>query len=181
MLVDNLLDTSRMEAGLLKLEKRSTNISELVETVITEAKIRTNGHRITTRIAGDIPDILIDAKRIRQVLDNLINNAIKYSPRNTTVTVTVKKDEKEVLLSVADRGAGIPPGELTNIFDRMYRIEQRLYSGVDGLGLGLYICRRLVEAHDGHIWVDSTLGKGSTVCFSLPLDKKATRSRNKKG
>ncbi|MGD9118982.1 MAG: ATP-binding protein, partial [Dehalococcoidia bacterium] len=181
VLVDNLLDTSRMEAGLLKLEKHSTNISRLVETVITEAKIRTNGHRITTRIAGDIPDILIDAKRIRQVLDNLINNAIKYSPRNTTVTVTVTKDEKEVLLSVTDRGAGIPPEELTNVFDRMYRIEQRLYSGVDGLGLGLYICRRLVEAHGGNIWVESTLGKGSTVCFSLPLDKKATRSGNKKG
>ena len=172
MLVDNLLDTSRMEAGLLKLEKHATSISKLVDTVTTEAKVRASRHEISTHIAKDIPSIRIDSKRIRQVLDNLINNAIKYSPQDTKVTIAAKRNEKEVLLSVTDRGSGIPPEELTNVFDRMYRIEQRLYSGVDGLGLGLYICRRLVEAHGGDIWVESIVGKGSTVFFTLPLDNR---------
>ena len=172
MLVDNLLDTSRMEAGLLKLEKHSTSLVKLIETITTEAKLRANRHEILTRIDKEIPNINIDAKRIRQVLDNLINNAIKYSPPDTKVTITAKKSGDKVILSVTDRGSGIPPEELKNVFDRMYRIEQRLYSGVDGLGLGLYICRRLVEAHGGKIWVESTIGKGSTVFFTLPLDNK---------
>ena len=172
MLVDNLLDTSRMEAGLLKLEKHSTSLVKLIETITTEAKLRANRHEILTRIDKEIPNINIDAKRIRQVLDNLINNAIKYSPPDTKVTITAKKSGDKVILSVTDRGSGIPPEELKNVFDRMYRIEQRLYSGVDGLGLGLYICRRLVEAHGGKIWVECTIGKGCAVFFTLPLDNK---------
>ena len=172
ILVDNLLDTSRMEAGLLKLEKHSTSLAKLIETITTEARLRANHHEIVTRIDKEVPGMNIDAKRIRQVLDNLINNAIKYSPPDTKVTITAKKSDKEVVISVTDRGSGIPREELDNVFDRMYRIEQRLYSGVDGLGLGLYICRRLVEAHGGRIWVESTIGKGSTVFFTLPLDNK---------
>lgn len=176
MLVDNLLDTSRMEAGLLKLEKRSTSLVKLIKTITTEAKLRANHHEILTRVDKQLPGMNIDAKRIRQVLDNLINNAIKYSPPDTKVTITAKKCGNEVILSVSDHGSGIPPEELKNVFDRMYRIEQRLYSGVDGLGLGLYICRRLVEAHGGRIWVESTVGKGSTVFFSLPLENKMRHS-----
>ena len=181
MLVDNLLDTSRMEAGLLKLEKRSTSVAKLVKAITNEAEVRAKGHQILTRMDKDIPDIGIDAKRIRQVMDNLINNAIKYSPEGTRVTVAVENKDNEILLSVSDQGPGIPPEEVNNVFDRMYRIEQRLYSGVDGLGLGLYICRRLVEAHGGQIWVESTLGKGSTVFFTLPLENSNKRIVNSKG
>ncbi len=172
ILVDNLLDTSRMEAGLLKLEKHPASVLKLVKAVTAEARVRTTRHEILTRISKDIPNVNIDTKRIRQVLDNLINNAVKYSPPDTRITIAAKKTGNDILLSVTDRGAGIPPEELTNVFDRMYRIEQRLYSGVDGLGLGLYICRRLVEAHGGSIWVESTLGEGSTVFLTLPLDNK---------
>jgi len=170
LLVDNLLDTSRMEAGLLKLERHPTSITKLIDTATTEARVRATRHYIVTRLKKDLPRVNLDAKRIRQVLDNLINNAVKYSPQGTEVTISASKDGNEVLVCVADHGTGIPPEELTNIFDRMYRIEQRLYSGVDGLGLGLYICRRLVEAHGGSIWVESELGKGSTVFFTLPTD-----------
>jgi len=170
LLVDNLLDTSRMEAGLLKLEKHPTSIIKLLDTATTEAKVRATRHYIVTRLKRDLPRVNLDSKRIRQVLDNLINNAVKYSPQGTEVTISVKKEGNEVLVSVTDHGTGIPSEELTNIFDRMYRIEERLYSGVDGLGLGLYICRRLVEAHGGRIWVESELGKGSTVIFTLPID-----------
>jgi PAS domain S-box-containing protein len=180
ILVDNLLDTSRMEAGLLKLEKAPTSISKLIRGAVTEARIRDNKHRIVTTLSKKLPKLNIDTKRIRQVLDNLIDNAIKYSPKGTEVAISTRQVNQEFLFSIADQGSGIPAEELTNIFDRMYRIEQRLSSGVEGMGLGLYICRRLVEAHGGRIWVESQLGKGSTAYFTLPIDNAALVVKNKR-
>jgi PAS domain S-box-containing protein len=174
-LVDNLLDTSRMEAGLLKLEKGSTSILKLVRQVAAEASIRANQHNIVLMLGKRLPRVNIDAKRIRQVLDNLIDNAVKYSPPGTEVLISARQAGQEVVISVADQGSGIPAEELTNVFDRMYRIEQRLTSGVDGIGLGLYICQRLVEAHGGRIWAESKIGEGSTIHFTLPLATMAKR------
>ncbi|MCK4862947.1 MAG: PAS domain S-box protein [Dehalococcoidales bacterium] len=168
-LVDNLLDTSRMEAGLLKLDKSPTNISQLIRIVAAEASIRAGHHKIITQLSNRLPRLSIDVKRIRQVLDNLIDNAIKYSPQGTEVLISAKKSGRELLISINDQGAGIPAEELTSIFDRMYRIEQRLSSGVDGMGLGLYICQGLVEAHGGRIWAESTVGQGSIIQFTLPI------------
>jgi PAS domain S-box-containing protein len=167
-LVDNLLETSRLEAGLLNLEKTPVAITQLIEKVAVEASIRDNQrHTFATR-GKRLPRANIDAKRIRQVLDNLIDNATKYSPPDTEIIIAAEQSGDELLLSVADHGPGIPAGELRNIFDRMYRIEQRVYSGADGMGLGLYICQRLVEAHGGKIWAESILGQGTTIKFTLP-------------
>lgn len=168
-LVDNLLDTSRMEAGLLKLEKSPTGICQLIRKVATEARMRASHHKIITRLDNKLPVVNIDIKRIRQVLDNLIDNATKYSPPGTEVRITATRNGRELLVVVSDQGWGIPAEDLTNIFDRMYRIEQRLSSGADGMGLGLYICQRLVEAHGGRIWAESTVGQGSIIQFTLPV------------
>lgn len=168
-LVDNLLDTSRMEAGLLKLEKSPTSIPQLIQRVAADANIMNSNHKIVTNLNYRLPRVNIDVKRIRQVLDNLIDNAIKYSPQGTEVLISAKRNGRELLVGVSDQGPGIPAEELSNIFDRMYRIEQRPSSGVDGLGLGLYICQRLVEAHGGQVWAESTVGKGSTIQFTLPI------------
>ncbi len=168
-LVDNLLDTSRMEAGLLNLERSATDINQLIKRVAAEASVRANHHQIITEPIAELPRVNIDTKRIRQVLDNLIDNAIKYSPQGTEVLISAKKAGRELLISINDQGAGIPAEELTSIFDRMYRIEQRLSPGLDGIGLGLYICQGLVEAHGGRIWAESTVGQGSTIQFTLPL------------
>jgi PAS domain S-box-containing protein len=168
-LVDNLLDSSRMEAGLLKLERSTTDINQLIKEVAAEASIRDNNHQIAAELKTKLPRVNIDAKRIRQVLDNLIDNAIKYSPQGTTVLISARKTGRELLISINDQGAGIPTEELTSIFDRMYRIEQRLTTDREGIGLGLYICQGLVEAHGGRIWAESTLGEGSTIQFTLPL------------
>lgn len=176
-LVDNLLDTSRMEAGLLKLEKAPTSISKLVREAATEAHIRTNNHYIVLRLGKGLPRINIDAKRIRQVLDNLLDNAIKYSPQGTEILISTRRAGHELGISVADQGSGIPNNELSKIFDRMYRIEQRLLPGVDGIGLGLYICQRLVTAHGGRIWAESKLGKGSTFHLTLPVSTMSKRSK----
>ena len=114
----------------------------------------------------------VDARRVRQVVDNLIDNAIKYSEKGTKICVQARRTGAELLLSVTDQGIGIPAEDAERIFDRMYRIEQRLAmeQEIGGAGLGLAICKGLVEAHGGRIWVDSHLGKGSTFYFTLPLD-----------
>jgi PAS domain S-box-containing protein len=174
-LVDNLLDSSRMEAGLLKLEKTSTSISKLLQQAVAEANVRVNHHYIVMRLEKRLPRVNIDAKRIRQVLDNLLDNAVKYAPNGTEVLVSARLVRQEIVISVTDQGPGIPAGELTNVFDRMYRIEQRLTPGVAGIGLGLSICQRLIEAHGGRIWVESEMGKGSTFHFTLPTATMAKR------
>jgi len=176
-LVDNLLDSSRMEAGLLKLEKTSTSISKLLQQAVAEANVRVNHHYIVMRLEKRLPRVNIDAKRIRQVLDNLLDNAAKYTPQETEVLVLARRAGQELIISVADQGSGIPADELTKVFDRMYRIEQRLTPGVAGIGLGLSICRWLVEAHGGRIWVESELGKGSIFYFTLPIATMAKKVR----
>jgi K+-sensing histidine kinase KdpD len=176
-LVDNLLDTSRMEAGLLKLEKAPTSMLKLVNKISAEASIRTERHNIVVNVARRLPRINIDAKRIGQVLDNLIDNAIKYSPEDTEISISVRQTGREILVSITDQGSGIPIEELTNIFDRMYRIEQRLSSGKEGIGLGLYICQRLIEAHNGRIWAESKIGEGSTIYFTLPVTRKVKHNK----
>ncbi|MFA5309614.1 MAG: PAS domain S-box protein [Dehalococcoidales bacterium] len=168
-LVDNLLDTSRLDAGLLMLEKTPVNITDLIKEAINAAAALEGHNRIVIKTDNHLPAVNIDARRIRQVLDNLIDNAAKYSTPRTEILVSAQKTGDELLISVTDQGQGISPGELTVIFDRMYKIEQRLNPGANGIGLGLYICQRLVEAHGGRIWAESTLGKGSKFQFTLPL------------
>jgi K+-sensing histidine kinase KdpD len=171
-LVDNLLDMSRLEAGLLKLEKAPISISKLLRETVTEAQVWAPDHRIVLEVTKKLPRVSIDAKRIRQVLDNLIDNASKYSGQGTEILVSTKQVGQELMLSVADQGIGIPAEELPRVFDPMYRIRQRLTPEAGGAGLGLTICKGLVEAHGGRIWMESEEGKGSTCFFTLPLDTK---------
>ncbi|MFH1646713.1 MAG: PAS domain S-box protein, partial [Chloroflexota bacterium] len=180
-LVDNLLDTSRLEAGLLKLQRTPSNIAPLIRKAAEEAGVRANRHRIMVELDQGLPRVSIDAKRIRQVLDNLIDNAVKYSPPQTEVLISARRSGRELLVSVTDQGPGIPAAELVNIFDRMYRIEQRLSPGADGMGLGLYICQRLVETHGGRIWAESTAGQGSTIRFALPIIDGAGKTKKPAG
>jgi len=169
-LVDDLLDMSRLEAGLMNLERIPNGISKLIQEGADEAKLRAEGHRIVLVMPKRLPRLNIDAKRIRQVLDNLIDNAIKYSKKGTKVVISAQRVGQELLISVADQGMGIPTEELPRVFDRMHRVEHRLTRMVPGAGLGLAISKRLVEAHGGRIWLESEEGKGSTFSFALPLD-----------
>lgn len=168
-LVDHLLDMSCLEAGLLKLQKRPTSISILFRAAVTEARLRAPGHTIIMDMKERLPKVNIDARRIRQVLDNILDNATKYSGEATTVIVKICIVGTEIIVSTADQGIGIPAEDLNRVFDRMYRVEQRLTAGIRGAGLGLAICKGLVEAHGGRIWVESEQGKGSNFHFTLPI------------
>jgi len=169
-LVDHLLDMSRLGAGLLNLDKVRTNIFKLIQEAVAEAQLRTPKHNIVMNVRNEkLPKVMVDARRIRQVMDNLLDNACKYSKEGTEITVVAKPTGRQLLISVADRGVGIPAGDVERVFDRMYRIEQRLTPEVSGMGLGLAICKGLVEAHGGRIWMVSEEGKGSKFSFTLPL------------
>jgi sigma-B regulation protein RsbU (phosphoserine phosphatase) len=169
-LVDHLLDMSRLDAGLLKLDKRLTNITALLQTTIAEARLRTPGHKIVLNLPGTVLKLNSDGRRIRQVVDNLIENATKYSKAGSTVTVEAKSQDSELVISVADKGIGIPRENLESVFDRMFNLEHRLAQEPGGLGLGLALCKGLVEAHGGRIWVESKLRKGSVFRLALPQE-----------
>jgi PAS domain S-box-containing protein len=167
-LVDHLLDMSRLNAGLLKLGKQPVSISKLIREAVAEAKLTAPRHQIVLDVKKGLPRVNIDAKRIRQVLDNLIDNACKYSKEGSSVVVQARRAGSKLHISVADQGIGIPAGDLERVFEWMYRIEKGL-PREEGLGLGLSISKGLVQAHGGRIWMESEEGKGSKCSFTLPL------------
>lgn len=172
-LIDHLLDLSRLEAGLFRLGRTPTKPERLFGDTIADARLRFPHHKIETRFIKKFPVMTLDGRRIRQVLDNLLDNAAKYSENETVITVNARRSVGELIISVCDQGRGIPADEISRIFDRMYRIEQRLSDNPSGLGLGLSLCKAIVEAHGGRIWAESKAGRGSTFYFALPITNKA--------
>jgi PAS domain S-box-containing protein len=168
-LVTNLIDASRMDSGLLELQMSPASITGLIKSAVRLASLRIKDHVIIAGLPARLPRGMINVQRIKQVIDNLINNAAKYSPGGTEIVVSAVNKVKEIQISVTDHGRGIPTSELKKIFDRMYKAEHRFYSGADGMGLGLHICQRLVEAHGGTIWAESLQGQGATIRFTLPV------------
>jgi PAS domain S-box-containing protein len=169
-LVDHLLDMSRLDSGLMRLDRETASIGDLVVQAIAEARVSKPHHDIRCDLGHDMPLLHIDPKRVRQVLDNLLGNACKYSEQGTTVVVSARRNGTELIVGVADQGVGISAEDADRIFDRMYRVESRLSPNKDGVGLGLAICKGLVEAHGGRIWVESAEGEGSTFRFTLPME-----------
>ena len=168
-LIEHLLDMSRLDAGLLRLDLQPIEPQNIFLTAVEEAKLRSPKYRFKTKVAARMPIVTADAKRLRQVIDNLLDNAVKYSNEGTEIVVQTEVKQGELLVGVADQGRGIPATEIKKIFDRFYRIEERLEKDPGGLGLGLSLCKALVEAHGGKIWVESQVGEGSTFYFVIPL------------
>ncbi|MFC1917246.1 PAS domain S-box protein [Chloroflexota bacterium] len=144
-LVDHLLDMSRLEAGLMELKKVKTDIAKMVNHAVAEARMINSHREIIMEVPRRLPRVMVDPKRLRQVVDNLLDNACKYSRSGKKIVVSVRRFGREVVFSVTDWGIGIPPEELARVFDRMYRIKQRLTPEFSGLGLGLALCRGLVR------------------------------------
>ena len=168
-LIDHLIDMSRLESGLINLEQETIDIAHLLKETVTEARLRAPEHKIVLQLPKVLPKVYVDSRRIRQVMDNIINNAVSYSEAGTTIKIQARPEKSELLISVADEGIGIPPREIEKVFERMYRVENEQTANEKGLGLGLAICRGLVEKHGGRIWIRSKLGQGSIVYFTLPI------------
>ena len=181
-LIKDLLDVSRIGAGKLALRLGPCDLQALCQQVAEEQATLT-GRVITCTMTGNPRAVEGDADRLRQVLINLLSNALKYSPATTPVSLSLEQGKEGVTLCVRDQGAGIPAEALPHLFDRFYRvpgIEVQSGSGV-GLGLGLYICREMVELHGGRIWAESTEGVGSSFYVTLPVAGAASQKQELSG
>ena len=168
-LVKGILNVSRIEAGQLVLQPQAFNILGLVEKVIDVWETREVANRFERPRTVNLPSVWADRDRTEEILFNLIDNAIKYSPEGAAIRVEAESNGRFVAISVSDRGIGIPEDEIDRIFEKFHRVDRKDAMESYGHGLGLYICRRLVEAQGGQIWVESVVGEGSTFRFSLPL------------
>lgn len=165
-LVGNLLDMSRIEGGALHPEKDWYSISEVIEAVVQRLEPRLSDRPTTLSVDENIPLMLFDFTEIDQVLTNLIENAIKYTPPGTSIHVEAVRVENQVEVSVEDTGSGVPSEHLKHLFDKFYRVDKRSES--PGTGLGLAITKGFVEAHGGRIWASNKGGGGFKVIFTLP-------------
>ncbi len=176
-LINDLLDASRIQASGLRLDYADVNLEELARKVADAYRLQTDRHQIELDFAAALPLVWGDEERLRQVLTNLVSNAIKYSPDGGLIRIGgwasgVRGDEAppRVILYVADQGIGIPKEELPNIFERFYRVDTSLRRSTAGAGLGLYLSKAIVDAHNGQIWARSEPGKGTTFFVSLPAE-----------
>ena len=175
-LTEDLLDVTRLQAGRLKLHPIPTDVVGLVQRVVVLLQQTTTRHRLQVFAPQMALVAVIDTGRIEQVLTNLIGNAIKYSPEGGDVTITVWEEAvaQAVGISVKDSGIGIPKHQRVQIFGRFMRADNATAWGISGTGLGLYLCRELIERHEGRLWFESEEGAGSTFSFTLPLASEAT-------
>jgi signal transduction histidine kinase len=163
---------SRLESGRFQINRKPTAIRDTMLDSIKSFHTLARDKNITLNedIPAELPEMEIDDERMRQVFVNLLSNAIKYSDSGGSVTVRAEKHPDELIFQVSDHGIGMSPETMKHLFERFYRAGDK--SGRGGTGLGLYITRQIVEAHGGHIWVESRPSEGSTFSFNLPLKGK---------
>ena len=172
-LVSNLLYASRIQAGGLQMDIAPLDLPRLIERMARRLQVSNPGVDIQLNLPPNLPTVMADRDRIEEVLQNLLDNAVKYSPDSPAIIVACRVTGDEVIVSVSDAGMGISLREQEQIFERFHRAGTDVARSTQGAGLGLYISRAIVEAHGGHIWVESTLHQGSTFSFSLPREEKA--------
>ena len=167
-MIGDLVDAARSESGQLRLNRRPIDLPAFVHKVKQEQAATLDTARVQVEAVAELPPVSADPDRLERIIINLLSNALKYSAPGTPVTVSFGRRNGEVVTSITDRGRGIPPRDIPRLFQRYFRTEAGRERR-EGLGLGLYITRILVEAHGGHIWAESKEGVGSTFSFSLPV------------
>lgn len=166
-LVGNLLDMTRIEAGALRRTREAGDMAEVIGAALEQRAAALKGRRLNLQVPRDLPPVLISEPLVVQVMVNLLDNALKYSPGGAPVEVTAHAEDKVMTVEVADRGAGFPEGDERRIFDKFYRVQAP--GRVSGTGLGLAIVKGIVEAHGGAIVAEHRPGGGSVFRFTLPL------------
>jgi PAS domain S-box-containing protein len=168
-LILELLDVSRIETGRLEIRKEGIGWPQFVRDVVHRHHTTVSDRRFQVSVPDESKIVTGDRDRLEQVLGNLLENAVKYSPDGSDVTVTVEDRGDSLVTAVCDRGIGIPADELAQVFERFHRGRQVSSTNYGGLGLGLYITKQIIERHGGSIWVESKEGHGTTFYFSLPV------------
>jgi signal transduction histidine kinase len=192
-LIDDLFDVARLQNGKLTIAMEKADLTKVVERSIEEARMFSNKHTIQFSGPGEELCVKGDEDRLVQVVSNLLNNAVKYSPKSKQIDVRLRKEPAakgsdrplgDAVLEVEDHGPGIPPEEVSSLFTRFYQAESGRSTGAEGLGLGLFISKAIVEQHSGTISVESKVGKGTTFAIRLLLvskegEKKQRRQRKR--
>lgn len=171
-MVGNILNLSRLEADAWKPDLESSSLAEIIGSALASFSADDN-KRITVRLPRDLEEVTVDPVQIEQVIKNLIENALKYSDKETLVEILVSTLDQEVVLSVLDRGIGVAPEDANRIFDRFYRNPKLKETATPGVGIGLAICKALVEAHHGSLTMTTRVGGGSVFEVKLPIEKKS--------
>lgn len=166
-LVGNLLDMTRIEAGVLRLSREACDVSDLVSSSIEAVSNRLNGRQVRANVDPELPLVDVDFVLFVQVLVNLLDNAAKYSPADKPIEITASRHDDRVVITVDDRGPGIPEEDRVRVFDKFYRVQRP--GSVSGTGLGLSICKGIVEAHGGDIRAEGRPGGGARIRLTLPL------------
>jgi K+-sensing histidine kinase KdpD len=167
--IENLLDTTRLQASGFSIKRTDLQVAVLIEHVAARFRTQTKNHTIEVDLPPNLPVILADETRLNQVFSNLLSNAIKYSPGGK-ITIQAELRGSNIIFCIGDEGPGINPIDLPFVFDRFYRSPNAIRQ-TKGAGLGLYLAKAIIEAHEGRMWIDTEHGKGAKVCFSLPVTK----------
>jgi signal transduction histidine kinase len=176
--VNEILLANQLDAGRLDLGSEPFDGVEVAERVVEATRAYAPPEISLEVIPRDnLPQVAADRDKVRQVLVNLVENAIKYSPDGGRIEVGVEPSNGGVRFHVKDEGLGIPPEEQGRVFEKFYRLDPQMTRGVGGTGLGLYICNELIDRMGGRIWVEANDGKGSTFFFELPADESASPAR----
>ena len=187
-ILNDLLNLSRIESGKIELQLKNVELKSLIEFTVSSLRPQADVKSIQIEVEGPekLPTVYADWEKVEQILINLIGNAIKFTPDGGRILITSKLIPKDrdggyvdkVAIFVKDTGVGIPPEHLESIFEKFHQVENSLHRSVSGTGLGLSITKGLVETHQGKIWVESEVGKGSTFAFTLPVSNEERRDAN---
>ena len=173
LLINDLLDLAKLEAGKMDVKLAPCSIDQVIDESIEGliAWANTRSVVLAKKAQENLPEVRIDADKIIQVLNNLIGNAIKFTPNSGTITVGAQlQNDREVVVTVQDTGVGIPEDELEKVFTKFYQTEERVATDVSGTGIGLSIAKEIVELHGGKIWVESESGHGAKFSFTVPVN-----------
>jgi two-component system, OmpR family, sensor histidine kinase KdpD len=165
--ITNLLDVSRVEAGVMKISRQLSAVQDLIGAALEQMGSRIRNYPVTIEIPEEIPFISVDFGLIVQTFVNVLDNTLKYSPANSPIDIKARQVGNNISIEIADRGIGIPPDDLSHVFDKFYRLQKP--NNVPGTGLGLSICKGIIEAHSGHIFAHNRPGGGTIINIILPI------------
>jgi signal transduction histidine kinase len=168
-LISDMLDLDRMESGRMSMRSGDVDINDVLMEAISRAAPNGNGVEFKSDLDPRLPIVAGDRDRLIQVVSNIVNNAVKYSPDGGFVTLASQVEGRFALISITDTGLGIPPDEIGHVFERFRRVRSGAAQSIPGTGLGLTIVKQIVEMHGGKIWVESAVGHGSSFYFTIPL------------
>jgi signal transduction histidine kinase len=169
-LIDNLLDSARLQSGTLQMQFQPVRLDALIRDAVMRARTNLKSLQVQLNIQNPVAPVMGDPRRLVQVFENLFSNSIKYAP-GAPIIIHIRREKEEMVLEFQDKGPGIPAQYLPNLFERFYRNPEQAIN-VRGTGLGLYICRQIMEAHQGVIQIDSEVGEGTIVTIRLPCGAK---------